>query len=295
MFRGSMVAIVTPFRNGAVDEKALGTLVEFQVENGTEVIVPCGTTGESATLTHEEHERVVKLVVEAVRGRCKVLAGTGSNNTEEAIRLTKYAKDAGADGALLITPYYNKPTQEGLYRHYEAVARAVDLPLVLYNVPGRTALQIAPETVARLAALESVVGIKEASGSLQYVSKVVELCGENFAVISGDDFTTLPILAVGGVGVISVTANVVPADVRAMIDAFQSGNVRRARELHYKMWPLNEAMFLETNPIPVKAALALMGMISWELRLPLTPISGPNRERLQKVLDAYGLLKGEKE
>jgi len=290
-----MVAIVTPFRNGAVDEKALGTLVEFQVENGTEVIVPCGTTGESATLTHEEHERVVKLVVEAVRGRCKVLAGTGSNNTEEAIRLTKYAKDAGADGALLITPYYNKPTQEGLYRHYEAVARAVDLPLVLYNVPGRTALQIAPETVARLAALESVVGIKEASGSLQYVSKVVELCGENFAVISGDDFTTLPILAVGGVGVISVTANVVPADVRAMIDAFQSGNVRRARELHYKMWPLNEAMFLETNPIPVKAALALMGMISWELRLPLTPISGPNRERLQKVLDAYGLLKGEKE
>ena len=295
MFRGSMVAIVTPFRNGAVDEKALGTLVEFQVENGTEVIVPCGTTGESATLTHEEHERVVKLVVEAVRGRCKVLAGTGSNNTEEAIRLTKYAKDAGADGALLITPYYNKPTQEGLYRHFEAVARAVDLPLVLYNVPGRTALQIAPETVARLAALESVVGIKEASGSLQYVSKVVELCGENFAVISGDDFTTLPILAVGGVGVISVTANVVPADVRAMIDAFQSGNVRRARELHYKMWPLNEAMFLETNPIPVKAALALMGMISWELRLPLTPISGPNRERLQKVLDAYGLLKGEKE
>lgn len=295
MFRGSMVAIVTPFKNGAVDEKALGDLVEFQVENGTEAIVPCGTTGESATLTHEEHERVVKVVVEAVRGRCRVLAGTGSNNTEEAIRLTRYAKDAGADGALLITPYYNKPTQEGLYRHYEAVARAVDIPLVLYNVPGRTALQIAPETVARLAALESIVGIKEASGSLQYVSKVVELCGENFAILSGDDFTTLPILAVGGVGVISVTANVVPADVRAMIDAFQSGDVRRARELHYKMWPLNEAMFLETNPIPVKAALALMGMISWELRLPLTPISGPNRERLQTVLAAYGLLKGGKE
>ncbi len=290
MFTGSMVAIVTPFKNGVIDEKALAALVEFHIKEGTEVIVPCGTTGESATLTHEEHERVVTLVVEAVSGRCKVLAGTGSNNTEEAIRLTRYAKAAGADGALLITPYYNKPTQEGLYRHYEAIARAVDLPLVLYNVPGRTALQISPETVARLAAIESIVGIKEASGSLQYVSKIVELCGEDFAVISGDDFTTLPILCVGGVGVISVTANVVPGDVRAMIDAFRNGDISKARQLHYKMWPLHEAMFLETNPIPVKAALALMGMISWELRLPLTPLSEPNRDRLRTVLSAYGLL-----
>jgi 4-hydroxy-tetrahydrodipicolinate synthase len=285
-----MVAIVTPFKNGAIDEKALGSLVEFQIEGGTEVIVPCGTTGESATLTHEEHGRVVKIVVEAVAGRSKVLAGTGSNNTDEAIRLTRYAKEAGAHGALLITPYYNKPTQEGLYQHYVAVARAVDIPLVLYNVPGRTAIQIAPETVARLTKIKGIVGIKEATGSLQYVSKVIELCGQDFDVLSGDDFTTLPLLAVGGVGVISVTANVIPGDLHAMVEAFRKKDLKKAQELHYKMWPINEAMFLETNPIPVKAALALMGKISGEIRLPLTPISDSNKEKLKKVLVDYGVL-----
>jgi 4-hydroxy-tetrahydrodipicolinate synthase len=290
MFQGSMVAIVTPFKNGAIDEKALGSLVEFQIEGGTEVIVPCGTTGESATLTHEEHGRVVKIVVEAVAGRSKVLAGTGSNNTDEAIRLTRYAKEAGAHGALLITPYYNKPTQEGLYQHYVAVARAVDIPLVLYNVPGRTAIQIAPETVARLTKIKGIVGIKEATGSLQYVSKVIELCGQDFDVLSGDDFTTLPLLAVGGVGVISVTANVIPGDLHAMVEAFRKKDLKKAQELHYKMWPINEAMFLETNPIPVKAALALMGKISGEIRLPLTPISDSNKEKLKKVLVDYGVL-----
>jgi len=290
MFRGSMVAIVTPFKKGAIDEEALRSLVEFQIKEGTDVIVPCGTTGESATLSHEEHERVVKIVAEAVAGRSKVLAGTGSNNTEEAIRLTRFARQAGADGALLITPYYNKPTQEGLYQHYAAVARAVDIPLVLYNVPGRTSLQMAPETIARLSKIESIVGIKEATGSLQYVSKVIELCGEGFDVISGDDFTTLPILAVGGVGTISVTANVIPGDVHAMIKAFQNKDLEKARKLHYKMGPINEAMFLETNPIPVKAALALMGKISWEIRLPLTPISDAQKEKLRKVLVDYGLV-----
>jgi 4-hydroxy-tetrahydrodipicolinate synthase len=285
-----MVAIVTPFKNGGIDEKALGSLVEFQIKEGTDVIVPCGTTGESATLSHEEHERVVKLVVEVVAGRIKVLAGTGSNNTEEAIRLTRYAKKARADGALMITPYYNKPTQEGLYQHYEAVARAVDIPIVLYNVPGRTAIQMAPEIVARLSKIENIVGIKEATGSLQYVSKVIELCGEGFAVLSGDDFTTLPLLAVGGVGVISVTSNVIPGDMHAMVQAFQKKDLKKARELHYKMWPINEAMFLETNPIPVKAALALMGKISWDIRLPLTPISDANKEKLKKALISYGLI-----
>lgn len=290
MFRGSMVAIVTPFRNGTIDEKALVSLVEFQLNEGTDVIVPCETTGESATLSHEEHEKVVKIVVEAVKGRGKILAGTGSNNTEEAIRLTRYAKGAGADGALLITPYYNKPTQEGLYQHYAAVARAVDIPIVLYNVPGRTSVQLSPETVARLAKIESIVGIKEATGSLQYVSKVIELCGKGFDLLSGDDFTTLPILAVGGVGVISVTANVIPGDMHAMMQAFENKDLQKARELHYKMWPINEAMFLETNPIPVKAALALIGKISWEVRLPLTKISDANRDKLKKVLGDYGLL-----
>lgn len=290
MFRGSMVAIVTPFRNGAVDEAALLNLIEFQISGGTDVIVPCGTTGESATLSHEEHKRVVEIVVKACAGRCKVLAGTGSNNTEEAIQLTRFAREAGADGALLITPYYNKPTQEGLYQHYAAVARAVDLPIVLYNVPGRTSVSLAAETVARLAEIPNIVGIKEATGSLQYVSKLVELCGPDFAVISGDDFTTLPLLAVGGVGVISVTANIAPRDTAEMIRAFERGDLPGARRLHYKLWPLHEAMFLETNPIPVKAALALMGKIGWEIRLPMTPLSESNRQKLRKALESYGLL-----
>jgi len=290
MFQGSMVAIVTPFKKGAVDVEALAKLVEFHVAEGTDGVIPCGTTGESATLSHREHEQVIKIVVEAAAGRMKILAGTGSNNTEEAITLTRFAKQAGADGALLITPYYNKPMPEGLYRHFEAVARAVDIPLVLYNVPGRTSLNMLPETVARCARIPGVVGIKEATASLTQVSKVIELCGPDFAVLSGDDFTVLPLLAVGGVGVISVTANVVPRDMKAMIQAFRKGDLETARKLHYKMWPINEAMFLETNPIPVKAAVALLGKIEDELRLPLSPLSDTNRQKLRKVLEVYGLL-----
>jgi 4-hydroxy-tetrahydrodipicolinate synthase len=291
MFRGSMVAIVTPFRNGAIDADALGKLVEFHITEGTEVIVPCGTTGESATLSHEEHHRVMQIVVEACAGKRKVLAGTGSNNTEEAIQLTRFAKKAGADGALMITPYYNKPTQEGMVQHYAAVAGSVDLPIVLYNVPGRTSVSLTPETVARLAEVRNIVGIKEATGSLQFVSKLVQLCRPDFDVISGDDFTTLPLLAVGGVGAISVTANIAPRDSAEMIRAFREGNLQKARELHFKLWPLHEAMFLETNPIPVKAALALMGRISWEIRLPMTPLSEPIRQKLRKTLEEYGLVK----
>jgi 4-hydroxy-tetrahydrodipicolinate synthase len=290
MFRGSMVAVVTPFKDGAVDGEALGKLTEFHAREGTDVIVPCGTTGESATLSHEEHERVVKIVVEAARGKMKVLAGTGSNSTEEAIRLTRFAKQAGADGALLITPYYNKPTQEGLYQHFEAVARNADLPIVLYNVPGRTSVNMLPETVARLARIPSIVGVKEATGSLQQVSKTVELCGPKFDVLSGDDFTTFPVLAVGGTGGISVTANIIPRDMKAMIEAFNKGDLQEARRLHYQTWPLHEVMFLETNPIPVKAALAMMGRISWDIRLPLTPLSAASREKLKKALTNYGLL-----
>ena len=290
MFQGAMVAVVTPFKNGVVDEEALGNLVEFQAREGTDVIVPCGTTGESATLSHKEHEIVVKVVVEAAKGKMKVLAGTGSNNTEEAISLTRFAKEAGADGALLITPYYNKPPQEGLVQHFKAVLDAVDIPTVLYNVPGRTSVNMLPETVAKCAEIPNVVGIKEATGSLQHISKIIELCGPDFNVISGDDFTTLPLLAVGGVGTISVTGNICPRDNKDMIEAFRKGDLDTARKLHYKTSPLNEAMFLETNPIPVKAALALMGKIGWEIRLPLIPISEANRDKLKTILTEYGLL-----
>ncbi len=290
MFQGSMVAVVTPFKDGAVDEKTLADLVEFHAKEGTDVIVPCGTTGESATLSHAEHEKVISVVVESAKGKMKVLAGTGSNNTAEAIKLTRFAKEAGADGTLLITPYYNKPMQEGLYQHFTAILKEVDLPAVLYNVPGRTSVSMTPETTARLAELPNVVGIKEATGDLKHVSKIVELCGPEFNVISGDDFTTFPIMAVGGTGSISVTANIVPRDMKEMITAMQKGDMEEARRIHYKVWSLNEAMFLETNPIPVKASLALMGKVGWEIRLPLTPLSSSNKDKLEKLLSDYGLL-----
>ncbi|MFQ6112000.1 MAG: 4-hydroxy-tetrahydrodipicolinate synthase [Nitrospinota bacterium] len=289
MFKGSIVAIVTPFRDGALDRDALRGLIEFHIENGTKAIVSCGTTGESATLSHEEHDEVVAFTIEAVGGRVPVIAGAGSNSTSEAIRRTRFAKEAGADAALLVAPYYNKPTQEGLYRHFCAVAEAVDIPIILYNVPGRTVTNILPETVARLAAVPNIVGIKEATGSLQQVSDVVGLCPPDFAVISGDDFTVLPLMAVGGVGVISVSANVAPADMAELCDSALEGRWERARELHYKLRPLNQAMFFETNPIPVKTALSLMGKCTGELRLPLCPMSSANLEKLKKVLKDYGL------
>ena len=290
MFHGSLVAIVTPFKKGKVDEKALGDLIDWQIAQGTHGIVPCGTTGESATLTHEEHERVVAFTIEAAKGRVPVIAGTGSNSTDEAITLTKHAKKAGADGALLITPYYNKPTQEGLYRHYKALAEAVDLPIVLYNIPGRTSVNMLPPTVARLSSFKNIVAIKEGSGSLQQVSDIIQACGERMTVLSGDDALTLPMMALGAKGVITVTANIAPKDMAKMVDAFAAGKLAEARKLHYKMSPLFAALFYETNPIPVKEALGMMGKCSAELRLPLCPMAADTREKLSRALKDYGLI-----
>ncbi|MBI3015816.1 MAG: 4-hydroxy-tetrahydrodipicolinate synthase [Candidatus Tectomicrobia bacterium] len=290
MFRGSIVAIVTPFRDGRVDEDAFRKLIEFHIREGTDAIVPCGTTGESATLSHEEHERVVEIAVETAAKRVPIIAGTGSNSTAEAIRLTQHAREAGADGALLITPYYNKPTQEGLFQHFKAVAAAADVPIVLYNVPSRTGVNLLPQTIARLAGVSNIVAVKEASGSLTQVSEIVALCGEKITVLSGDDPLTLPMLAVGARGVISVTANVAPGQVAALIKAFESGDLAQAREIHYRLRALNDAMFYETNPIPVKTALGLMGMIHPELRLPLCPMGEANLARLKGVLQEFGLL-----
>ncbi|OGV96768.1 MAG: 4-hydroxy-tetrahydrodipicolinate synthase [Nitrospinae bacterium RIFCSPLOWO2_02_FULL_39_110] len=290
MFKGSFVAIVTPFKDGKIDERAYADLIEFQIEEGTNGIVPCGTTGESATLSHKEHERVVELTVEIANKRVPVIAGTGSNSTSEAIMLTRHAKDAGADASLLITPYYNKPTQEGLYRHFKTIAESVDMPQFLYNVPGRTGVNMLPETVERLSKLKNIIGIKEATGDLKQVSDVIGCCGDNFIILSGDDFTTFPLLAVGGHGVISVTANIAPHDVAIMCKEFFKGNIEKAKEMHYKLQSLNEAMFYETNPIPVKTALSLMGKVSGEMRLPLCPLSEKNLERLKGVMKGYGLI-----
>ncbi|MEK6693304.1 MAG: 4-hydroxy-tetrahydrodipicolinate synthase [Nitrospirota bacterium] len=290
MFTGSMVAIITPFRNGKVDEKALGNLIEFQVKGGTDAIIPCGTTGESATLDYDEHYRVIELTIETVNKRVPVIAGTGANSTDETIMMTKKAKELRADGVLLVTPYYNKPPQEGLYQHYRKVAEEVDIPIVLYNVPGRTGVNMIPTTVARLAEIENIVAIKEATGDMKQVSEVIRLCGERITVLSGDDFTTFPLLCLGGKGVISVSANVAPSDVAGMIDAFIDGKIDDARSLHYRLEPLNQAMFLETNPIPVKTALGMMGKCTDELRLPLCPMSDSNKEKLRRALNDYGLL-----
>ena len=290
MFSGSMIPIVTPFKDGEIDKQGFINLIEFHLASGSDGIIPCGTTGESATLSHAEHEQLINISVEAVHHRVPVIAGTGSNSTAEAIKLTACARKAGADGALLITPYYNKPTQEGLYQHYRAIASETDLPLVLYNVPGRTGVNMLPETVARLAELPTVAGIKEASGSLRQICDIIHLCGENCRVFSGDDFVNYPLLAVGGMGVISVTANIVPDKIAAMWDAFASGDQKTALALHYELLALHNAMFIETNPIPVKTALGLMGKITAEMRLPLAPMAPDNREKLRKVMADYKLL-----
>ena len=290
MFEGAIVAIVTPFKNGEVDENAFRDLIEFQIENGTDGIVPCGTTGESATLSHEEHDRVVEIAIDAVKRRVPVIAGAGSNNTMESLRLARHAYEAGADAILMVAPYYNRPTQEGLYLHYKTVADEVPIPVFPYNVPARTSSNILPETVARLSKISNIVGIKEATGDLRQISKVFELCDDDFIVLSGDDFTTLPILALGGKGAISVISNIIPKDVADMMDAFAAGDLARAKELHYKMWPIMEAAFFETNPIPSKAALSLMGKIEYELRLPLCQMSDQNYDKLKKVMSNYGLI-----
>lgn len=265
-------------------------MVEFHINNGTDVLVPCGTTGESPTLSHDEHRRVIELTIEAVNRRIAVVAGTGSNSTAEAIDLTRYAKQAGADGALLVLPYYNKPTQAGLVAHCRAVADAAELPLILYNIPGRTGINMLPETLAALADHLYIVGMKEATGNLEQMTQDIVLCGDRLSFLSGDDTLTLPLLAVGGRGVISVVANIVPRDVADLTRAFLSGDWKRAREIHLKLFPLCQAMFYETNPIPVKTAMAILGMVSGELRLPLCPMSEPNLNRLKAAMRAYGLL-----
>jgi len=288
MFKGSFVALVTPHKNGKIDEQKFKELIEFQIKNGTNGIVPAGCTGEAATFSHEEQKHLIQLTVEAVNKRVPVIAGTGSNNTEEALSLTKHAKNVGASGALMITPYYNKPTPEGQYRHYERIAKAVDIPIVLYNVPSRTGISMLPDTVARLSKIDNIVAIKEASGSLDLVSQILSLC--DITVLSGDDSLTLPMMSVGGKGVISVAANIIPADVAKMVDLFLSGKTDEAGKLHYKMMPIFKAMFIETNPLPVKASLAIMKMIEPEWRLPLCPPKDETVEKLKKILKKYGLM-----
>ncbi|WP_243366692.1 4-hydroxy-tetrahydrodipicolinate synthase [Fundidesulfovibrio soli] len=290
-FSGAFTALVTPFKNGKVDEEAYRAHIEWQIEEGIDGLVPCGTTGESPTLSHAEHEQVVRICVDQVKGRVPVLAGAGSNNTIEAIDLTRCAKDAKADGALLITPYYNKPTQAGLIEHFKAIAKEVPMPIIVYNVPGRTAVNLLPQTVAALRKqAPEVVGIKEATGNLCQVSDLIEYCGEDFIILSGDDFTVLPTLAVGGHGVISVSSNVAPGLMRKLCKAWRKGDVKKAKRLHYKLAPINRAMFLETNPIPVKAALGLMGRITPEIRLPLVGLSADNEAKLADVLRKAGLI-----
>jgi 4-hydroxy-tetrahydrodipicolinate synthase len=290
VFEGVLTALVTPLRDGEIDEGALRALVERQIEAGVDGLVPCGSTGESATLSHAEHRRVMEIVVQATRGRVPVLAGTGSNNTREAIELTGHAKQAGADGALLISPYYNKPTQAGLVEHFAEIARQTSFPLVVYNIPSRTASNILPTTLAQIARIPQVVGVKEASGDLGQVAEVIARCPEDFAVLAGDDVITLPMLAIGGAGVISTCANVAPGQMVNLVRAFRGGDLADARRSHYQLLPLFDVLFCETNPIPLKAALGYMNLMREEIRLPLTPLSEPNRERLQVVLKELGLL-----
>jgi len=288
-FAGLTVALVTPFKNGAVDEAALRKLVDLHVESGTDCVSPVGTTGESPTLTHDEHERVIAVVCEQAAGRVKVVAGTGSNSTTEAIRLTKFAKKSGADAALMVAPYYNKPTQEGFFRHFQAVAQAVDLPIVLYNIPGRTAKNIEPETIARIAEIPTIVAIKESTGSMDQASQILALT--DLTVLSGDDSLTLPLMAIGGRGVVSVVGNIIPRDVKSLIAAFRAGDLAAAQDWHRKLFPLCRDMLgLATNPIPIKAAMQLLGRDTGELRLPMTPLDSVQMSTLKRTLGQYGLL-----
>ncbi len=289
MFTGAMVALVTPFHEGKIDLETLDELIEFQIENGIDAIVPVGTTGESPTLTHEEHKQVIERVVKKVGGSVPVIAGTGSNSTAEAIELTAFAKKVGADATLQVCPYYNKPTQEGFFQHFKAIAEEVDLPIVLYNIPGRCGAGLTPETVARLAEIDNIVGIKEATGSLDQASEIVMRC--DLTILSGDDSLTLPLASIGGKGVISVVANIVPADVKAMTDLILEGDLVKARQWHKKLFVLSKnTLTLATNPIPIKAAMAMLDMCSEELRLPMTPLEDSKKAALRKTLMDYGLL-----
>jgi 4-hydroxy-tetrahydrodipicolinate synthase len=292
MFTGSLVALVTPFKNGRIDERALADLIEWQIRKGTHGTVPCGTTGESATLSHDEHTQVVRLVVELVKKRVPVIAGTGSNSTAEAIRLTREAQEVGADGALLISPYYNKPTQEGIYQHFREVARAVaPFPLIFYNIPGRTGSNIEPITMARLAEIDNIVGVKEAAGSIDQVLNILTLCGDRLAIYSGEDSLTFSMMSLGGKGVISAVANAAPQEMADLANACLQSRWEQAAQMQIRLIPLIRALFLETNPIPAKTALALMNRCEEEFRLPLVPMSEGNLAKLKQTLRDYGFIR----
>ncbi|RJX33940.1 MAG: 4-hydroxy-tetrahydrodipicolinate synthase [Desulfarculus sp.] len=291
MLKGALVALVTPFRDGQVDEETLRRLIEFHIENGTDGIVPCGTTGESPTLSHEEHKRVIQITVEQVNKRVPVVAGAGSNSTAEAIDLTQFAKRVGADAALIVTPYYNKPTQEGIFRHFQALAQECRFPLVPYNIAARTGVNIEPATMARIAELPEVIACKEASGNINQMAEIYNLCGDKMDLLSGDDNMVLPLLSIGGKGVISVLNNVLPREVAGVCQAWFDGQAELAKQRFLKILPLCKAMFVETNPIPVKTAMALLGMIpSGEMRLPLCEMAPANLEKLKAALKAYGIM-----
>ncbi|MBF0478182.1 MAG: 4-hydroxy-tetrahydrodipicolinate synthase [Candidatus Omnitrophica bacterium] len=292
MFRGSIVATATPFHKETIDEDQLRKLIQFQIKNGTDGIVPCGTTGESPTLSYKEHYRVIEICIEEVKGRVPVIAGTGSNSTAEAIELTEHAKASGADAALIVSPYYNRPTQEGLYLHFKKIADTVKIPIIIYNIAGRTGVNIETPTLARLAKnCKNIVGVKEASGSVSQMMDVKAACGDKFDLMSGDDVLTLPLLSIGGTGIISVVANIIPRDVAKMVKLFEKGDLAGAKKLHYQMLPLVKAMFLETNPVPVKTAMGMMGLCSDEVRLPLCEMTSGNKEKLKQALKEYGLIK----
>ncbi|MDW7771327.1 MAG: 4-hydroxy-tetrahydrodipicolinate synthase [Desulfobulbaceae bacterium] len=290
-FQGAIVAVVTPFHKGKVDEEGLKNLIEFHITNGTHGIVPCGTTGESATLDFEEHKRVIELTVHTVDGRVPVIAGTGANNTLEAIELTESARASGADAVLSVVPYYNKPSQEGLFQHFKSISQAVDIPMFLYNVPSRTVANMLPETVARCAGLKNVIGIKEATGNLNQISEVIRLCPDDFIVLSGDDFTSMPTVLIGGRGVISVTSNVAPRAMADLMEAALAGDLEKAREIHYLLFPLMGAMFCYPSPAPAKKALEIMGRIkSGEVRLPMTQMDTASLEKLKETMRGVGLI-----
>jgi 4-hydroxy-tetrahydrodipicolinate synthase len=290
MFQGAFTALVTPFSGGQIDVQALKNHVEFQIENGIDGLVPCGTTGEASTLSHEEHIEVVKITVKSAAGRVPVIAGSGSNSTAEALELTKRVKEVGADAALMITPYYNKPTQEGLYQHFSSVAGKIDIPIVLYNVPGRTCVNMLPETVARLAAIPNIVGLKDATADLKQTSYTRQLVPDDFVILSGEDTLVYPLMAVGGNGVISVTSNILPGEMAEMCRRFLDGDMTGAAELHHRLLPMCDALFVETNPIPVKAALAMMGRMENEFRLPLVPITDKGAAAVRSAITEFGLI-----
>ena len=288
MFNGSIVAMVTPFKDGEVDYDKLEELVQYHIDNGTNAIIPCGTTGESPTLTHREHGEVIGKVIEAAAGRIPVIAGTGSNNTSEAVSMTRHAKETGADGSLIITPYYNKPTQQGIYEHYKAILEEVDIPIIVYNVPSRTGVSISAETVARLAEFDNIVAIKEATGDIDQASHILNLC--DITVLSGDDSLTLPIMSIGGKGVVSVLANILPREVSELTSSFLKGEIENAQRLHNSLFPICKAMFIETNPIPVKTAMKLLGRLNGEMRLPLCDMNDGHKKQLKIALEKYGLV-----